>query len=400
MKIWFKCLVGVLLGVVMTGTWAGAGDKFIIRPVLDTSYSMDSNFYRTQDDERSVTTLTVSPGMEFGYGTGKSRVMARGFVDIISYDDQDSVPVGMAGSDDNDYIGHRLTLSADTVLFTRITAGVDDTWIRTRNSSERDALDNFTDINEYAINRVRPWMKYKISDRFSTGLEFKNTLIDYASELQEDSSSSGGKAIVYYEVSKFTTLDLEYGLREMEYDLTSSDYNSTEYRMNFSSRFKYFGFGGGVGFHEREFDQAGLADQDTISWHFSIKGQNPPVLDPGERPRSYMDLGFAQNFNDAGNGNEYYRANRVSLMVGHLFMEKLDARIETYYQKSDYISDFLDREDNTYFLAAQLAYYMNDWLTLTLKSGFETRESSAALNEYENNFVMVHVIFNYDLGSR
>jgi len=390
---------GIVL-VLMSGSMAFGGDKFIIKPVLDTSWMVDSNFYKSDTSERTVSTLTVSPGLEFGYRTEKSRISARGFFNLIQYEDMDSVPAGMKDSNDNDYTGHSLIVSADTMFFTRITAGVDDTWLNTRNPGERDEFDNFTDINEYAINRVRPWVKYKITDRIATGLEVNHTLIDYSLESGEDSSQTGGKANLYYEISRFTIVDLEYALWEMEYDLTSSDYSSTEVRANFSSKFQYFSFTGGLGYHERKFDQAGLENIDTVSWHFSVKGQNPPDLGPDERPRSYMNLSFAQNFNNAGNGNEYYRADRVTLLLGHLFMEKLDTRIETYYQKSAYENDSQNREDDTWALSGSVAWFANEWLTLSVKSGLENRTSSVVANDYENAFVLFRLTFNYNLGSK
>jgi hypothetical protein len=115
-------------------------------------------------------------------------------------------------------------------------------------------------------------VKYKISNRIAAGLEVNNTIIDYSADTEEDSSQSGGKINLYYELSRFTTLYLEYAMWEMDYDLTSSDYTSREYRLNFSSKFQYFKFAGGIGFQDREFDQAGLADLDTLTWHFSVKG--------------------------------------------------------------------------------------------------------------------------------
>jgi len=394
-----KKILIIFLVFILAGTAFG-GDKFIIKPMIASEYEVDSNFYKTNANERSVGTLTISPGLEFGYRTEKSQVTASGKINFVWYDDLDSVPVGLLGSDDNDYTGHWLTLSGNTQLFTRISLGLDDTWIRTRNPSERDRFDNFTDIDEYMINRVRPWVKYKITDRLSAGLEFSNTSIDYDTRGLEDSSNTGGRMNLYYEVNKFTIVDLEYSMKQMDYDLTSSDYDSDEYRVNFSSKFKYFELGGGLGYHEREFDQAGLSNIDTISWDLSLKGQNPPELGAGEKPRSYIDVTFAQNFNDTGNGDEYYRADRLSLTVGHLFMEKIDVKLTTYYQKSDYQGSLTIREDDTFYLAAGVSYFMNEWLTLALKSGIENRDSSIALNDYDNTFVMFSITFNYNLGSK
>ena len=384
-------LLWVVLIFILSVQPAYAGDRFIIKPMITSSYEIDSNFYRTDTHTRSVRTLTLSPGLEFGYRTEKSRVAAKGMVNLVYYDDLDTVPSGLADSDENNYTGHWLTLSADTRLFTRITLGLDDTWITTRNPDERDRFDNFTDVNKYMINRIRPWIKYKITDRLSTGFEFKNTDINYNVSTLEDSSETGGKIKLYYEVNKFTTLDLEYALTRMNYDLTSSDYDSDEYRVNFSTRFKYFEFAGGLGYHKRQFDQAGLNDIGTISWDLSVKGKTR---------KSDIDLSFAQNFNDTGNGNEYYRADRISLALGHMFMEKIDVRLDTYYQKSAYEGAMSNRDDDTWYLSVGVSYSMNEWLTLKLKSGLESRDSSIALNDYDNSFVMFTITFNYNLGSR
>ncbi len=185
------CLLWAVLFSILCIPAVHAGDKFIIKPMFISTYEMDSNFYKTNAGERSVSTLTVSPGLEFGYRTEKSQVTATGVLNFVYYDDQDDVPPGLRNSDDNDYTGHRLTLSADTQLFTRISLGINDSWINTRNPEERDRFDNFTDVNEYMINTFGPWLKYKITDRISAGLSFTNTRIDFDESTEEDSEHSG-----------------------------------------------------------------------------------------------------------------------------------------------------------------------------------------------------------------
>lgn len=394
------CLLGLIVSIFFNGSAAFAGSKLIIKPIIDTSYMIDSNFYKTNTNERTVSTLTISPGVEIGGKTEKSKLTIKGLLNLTYYDDLDSLSSGMTDSDENDFTGHHLTLSADTQLFTRIKAGLDDTWINTRNPSERDALDNFTDVDEYTLNRIRPWIKYQISDRIAAGFEFKNTLIDYSLATDEDVSTTGGKANLYYDLNKFTTIDLEYQLWETDYDLTSSDYTSQQYGINLESKFKYFKLRGGAGYHDRDFDQSSLSDIDTLSWNISVKGQNPADLDPEERPRSYLDLAFAQNFNNTGTSDEYYIANRVSLTAGHLFLEKIDAKITSYFQKSDYENNSQNREDDTWSVSGTLTYYMNDWMTLSFKTGYETRDSSIEINDYDNSYALFRVTFNYDLGSK
>lgn len=387
---------------LIISAWAGlasAGERFLIKPMIETDYRIDSNFYSVNVDERTVSTLTVSPGLEFGFETEKSQVKALGAFNFNYYDDLDDVPAGMTDSDENDYAGYNLKLSAKTMLFTRITTGLEGRMIKTRNPEERDELDNFIDTEKYIVNRFRPWIKYRITSRISAGLEVNTTGIDYADSSEYDSFLLEGKGRLYYEISKFTTVDLEYAQGDMAYETDALNYASRKYGMNIVSRYKYFTLDAGGGYHKREFDQAGEEAMDTPYWHISIKGQNPPKLGKDEKPRSYMTLKFNQDFNDTGFNNAYYRADRVTLILGHLFMEKIDARFKGYYQKSDYENYWIsDREDDTLFLSLTLSYFLNRRFTLAMESGLESRDSSYDDYDYDNSFVLFKLTFNYDLG--
>ncbi|MCG8553311.1 MAG: outer membrane beta-barrel protein [Desulfobacterales bacterium] len=379
---------------------AFAEERFLIKPMIETGYRIDSNFYNNSSNERTVSTLTISPGLEFGFETAKSQIKALGTFHFNYYNDLDDVPSGTEASNENNYAGYNLKVSGKTMLFTRITTGLDGHMIKTRNPEERDELDNFIDTEKYNINRFHPWIKYRISPRISAGIEIKTTGIDYAASSEYDSFLFRGKGRIYYEISKFTTVDLEYAQGEMDYESDALNYSSKKYGMNIVSGYKYFKLGAGVGYHERDFDQAGEDDMDTPYWHISIKGRNPSILSKGEKPRSYMSLEFKQDFNDTGFNNAYYRADRVTLILGHLFMEKIDARFRGYYQKSDYERFWItDREDDTLFFSLKLSYFLNRRFTLAMESGMESRDSSYDYFDYDNSFVQFELTFNYDLGS-
>ncbi len=368
--------------------------------MIETDYRIDSNFYSANTDERTVSTLTISPGLEFGFETAKSQVKALGAFHLNYYNDLDNIPSGTEASDENNYAGYNLKLSAKTMLFTRITTGLESHMVKTRNPEERDELDNYIDTEKYKVNRFRPWLKYQISRRISAGIAVKTSGIDYTESSEYDSFLFEGKGRLYYEISKFTTVDLEYAQRDMDYDTDALNYVSKKYGMNIVSRYKYFKLDAGIGYHERVFDQVKEGDMDTPYWHISIKGQNPSVLGKDEKPRSYMTLEFTQDFNDTGFNNAYYRADRVTLVFGHLFMEKIDARFKGYYQKSDYENYWIaNREDDTLFFSVMLSYFLNRRFALAMESGMESRDSSYDYYDYDNRFVLFKLTFNYDLGS-
>ncbi len=376
---------------------AQGGDRFLLKPFFETEYRLDTNFYKSDTEEREVTSLVFKPGLKFGFQTDKSSIELDAFLTDTHYDDQNSIPDGSKSSDENNFTGHDLNLSASTSLFTRIKTGIRDTWKNTRSPSEIDELANSVSINEFTINRVNPWLKYTISDRLAASLEYGNIDIDYAGGNVEDSSENRGVAKLYYSLSRFTTLDLEYQTWDMNYNMDSSDYSSDQYRFNVESQFKYFGFAAGIGFHYRDFDDPALEDMETAVWHLAIKGQTPQDINY-PRPRSRFQLVYTENFNNTGLDDSYYTANRVTLTAGHIFMEKIDTVLSAYYQKSDYENDLQNRSDDTWFFSVALDYFTNEWLILSLETGYETRQSSLEDHDYDNRYILLKLNFNYNFG--
>ncbi len=170
-------LMWAVLPALFFSSAALAGDKFIIKPIIDTRYMVDSNFYKTSTSERKISTLTISPGVEFGYGTEKSKVAVKALLNQTYYDDLDTVPAGSLSSDENDYTGHHVTLSADTQLFTRITAGIDDTWIDTRSPSELDELER-EDFTRLKMVKKKKEEQVKIEAKQKLAREHANAAAD------------------------------------------------------------------------------------------------------------------------------------------------------------------------------------------------------------------------------
>ena len=57
------------------------------------------------------------------------------------------------------------------------------------------------------------------------------------------------------------------------------------------------------------------------------------------------------------------------------------------------------RRDNTVSWSLGAGYLLTDELTLSAAAGFEIRDSNMAGFDYKNNYLMVQMKFQYDLGS-
>ena len=372
-----------------------AAARFTIKPKVSTSWQVDTNFYRAEAIDREVYTYLLQPGIDLGVETAKGHLALDYTMNDYNYDDKDPIPPGEQAADEEDYIGHTARLEARYRAFDRLLLGLDNSYYKTRDPVQSDRFSNAIDRDKYFINRLTPLLFYEFGPKFSAGLRYRNTETDYDIGTREDSTENRGMFDLIYNLTRLTSLDLEYQHWKRDYDLTTSDYTSDQIKLIFRKQFKYFSFEVGGGSHNRDFDKPTPKDIDVFTYRIAITGQNPPAPEPW---RSHITFAAEQNFNDSGTGDSYFEAHRFSLDAGHLFEEKILVGIEGYYQISDY--ETAPREDKTYDISGSLGYLFTDWLTFSITVGFEERNSNLAGYDYDNRYYMAKLDFVYDLGRR
>ncbi|MBW2344447.1 MAG: outer membrane beta-barrel protein [Deltaproteobacteria bacterium] len=391
---------------------SGLAVKFIIKPMVNVSGRLDTNFFKTEKGEREVYTYLLAPGIQLGVETPKLEVLFNYTLEAYFYDDKSSVPVGEKPADDLDYVGHLLALNVRYRPFRRLTLGVDDSFYRTRYQTAYDRLSDSTDLYRYDINRLTPMIFYDFENRFSTGLRYRWTEIDYVDSGSSDSTEHRLIYNLIYDPNRTTTLDLECQIWTMDYDFGSSDYTSDQFKLIVQKRYKYFAFDAGAGYHMRSYDQSGLSDEDTFAYKVSILGQNPAPPEGRRflgniflRPRSEFYLSAERNFNNLGST---YTAHRFTADAGHIFLEKIHVRVKGYYQMSDYARSYgltpagvlKKRSDDTYNVSGSVGYLFTERLELTLVGGIENRDSNLANADYNNKYLTLRFDFNFDFKSR
>jgi len=369
-----------------------AAPKFTIKPKVSAGGQVDSNFYKAEARDREVYTYILQPGIDLGVETPKGRLSLDYTMNDYSYEDKDTVPAGEQAADKEDYLGHTATLMARYRAFDRLLLGLDNSYYKTRDPAHADISSDPVDRDKYSINRLTPMGFYEFGP-LSLGLRYRNTGTDYDIAAREDSTENRGMLDLVFNFTRLTSLDLEYQHWKRDYDRTS-DYTSDQLKLIFRRQFKYFSFEAGGGRQERSFDK-NLEDIDVFTYRIAIIGQNPPAP---ERPRSHITFAAEQNFNVAGAGDTYFTAHRFSLDAGHIFLEKILAGIEGYYQISDY--ETTAREDKTYDIAGGVGYMFTDWLTFSLTAGYEERDSNVAGYDYDNTYYMAKLDLVYNLGAR
>ncbi len=385
-----------------------ADPVFTIKPRFAGTWRTDNNFYKADENERTVYTYLYEPGIDVGFKTAKSYVSLDYTMNIFEYDDRDDPYPWQTGNqaEDDDYVGHTAFLDAKTKPFERLTIGLEDGFYYTRDPAQTDQFSNSIDRELYYVNRLTPIVYYDFNPIFAIGARYRNTKIDYDPRTHEDSVENRGIFDLIYSFNEKTSIDLEYQYWAKDFELTTSDYTSNQISLIIRNQFKYFFIEGGAGYHEREFDDPMLEDIDTFTYRIEITGQNPPA--PEELVKSYISFISEWNFNDQYYGENYYEAHRLTLEAGHLFLKKITVNVEGYYQNSDYErtygytgnGEYKLREDHTYMIAGSLGYWFTDWLLFSVKAGYEKRNSNIDGYDYSNTFGLAKLDFRFNLGRK
>jgi len=377
---------------------ASAAPRITLKPKVSTSWRMDTNYYGAEENEREVYTYLVQAGFELGVNTPKSSLGLDYTLNANYYDDRDAVPPGEKSTDEDNYIGHTLAFTARHQASDRVLVGLDDTFYKTRDPAQSDELSNSVDREKYYINRLTPLVYYDFGPRFSVGLRYQNTKIDYDPRDSEDAKEDRGALDVVYHFSRRATMDLEGQHWERDYDGTTSDYASNQVRLIFKRKLRHFSIVAGAGYHSRDFDDPNLEDIDVFTYHINLEGDGTLA-----NRRTYVSFRTDQNLNDQGLGNQYFKATRFTLSAGHEFTKKVSGDIQAYYQISNYEGTFgvtddgslEERKDDTYDVSGTITYAFARWLSCSLKGGYTKRNSNLAGRNYENRYGLVSIDFAY-----
>ncbi|BHH84231.1 outer membrane beta-barrel protein [Desulforhopalus sp. 52FAK] len=394
-----KKYIGVvcfLAGTLFLSTQCQAKGQVIIKPFVKSSFENNSNFWKSEDNEVSVNTYTVKPGVELGYQTPKLDVALDASVDLYWYDDQDTPPDGVRDASEDDYTGVTGTLYTTYMATDRVTLTLDDQLYVTRDPADADVNSNSTSREKYTINYFEPGVIYDFADKFGLGVKYRNTITEYDEDDVESSVENRGIFDLYYYLNSSSSLFLDYSLWERDYDQDSSDYVSNVVSLNYQRQFNFFSILAGGGYHHRAFDVDTIDDTDMFSWKVDVIGQDPDTSRADSK--SYLMLSIGQEPNDDTTGDQIYMASFARFEGAHKLWQKLEGTVRASYMNTDY--ETTDQDDDTYLGAIGLSYRAFDLLTVGLEGGVESRDSNFDGESYDDTFVMLTLDVAYDFGSK
>ncbi|MCP4692883.1 MAG: outer membrane beta-barrel protein, partial [Desulfobacterales bacterium] len=167
-------------------------------------------------------------------------------------------------------------------------------------------------------------------------------------------------------------------------------------------RFKYISLEAGIGWQTRDYDSRTLDDGDELIYKAGVTWENPPPPDGRRnlgkvfvRARNHAHLGFESGYSTLGDA---YRIDRFTLSLDHVIRDRIILRARGIYEMDDYNAS--TREDDYYDVNGVVGYLWKENLELNLTVGREENDSNFNNEDYVNNYVLLAVDFNFEIGSR
>ncbi|NVL91211.1 MAG: outer membrane beta-barrel protein [Desulfobacterales bacterium] len=353
---------------------------------LDAQEHYSDNFYRGETNEIEVYTTIIKPGITARAWTDRSSLLFA-YSPTFNYYNDDSDTVDAS---EDDFVGHELTLMAETTLFERLKLSLTDVFQETREPGTYDELtQSARDREKYRINQVSPFLTYDFAEKLTAILGYRYEVYNYADS--ENSYEHRGYFTLRYHLDDRNSLEVEEQYWTREYP-TNPDYDSSQVKLIFRRELSDFlkcEIGGG--YHDREFESGavGVRDFDGFVYRVALTG---------ESDISRLFLGYRKNLNDVSKGTTYFEAHRVTLNAEHSCLEKLRCSLGGYYQKNDY--EATTREDEIWNGSVGIKYWILDWLSAGISYEYTDRDSNIVGESYKENRVYGNIKFEYSTAAR
>ena len=390
-RICFSLVICFFLSIAAASPAAGEGGesegtyregKLVFIPSVEASYQYDSNYYLDETNEVSANTYVLKPGFEFGYTTPKSSVLLDYYLSFNEYTGDDLIK-------DDDYIGHDLSLDAQTQATDHFLLGIEENYRKSRDRGSLDTLGNDANREKYQTNDLSPWVFYSINDTWGMGAKYTYSILDYADNVNEDSMAHLGAFNMEYNLNRTSLLDLEYNIWVRDYDRDTSDYTSNQVILSYIKEFRLFSLSAGAGYHDRSFDDISANDFGTFVWEFILRG--------AYNKTNYL-FTIDHNANDIGESEQYYKGLNIYAEVGRLFYDKFEVELAVTFRNRDYETS--DRDEDVWIFSGGADYLFTDRFSLGVESGYETRDSNEAGRDYDNKYILVRAGLNFDVAPR
>ncbi len=146
-----------------------------ITPSMTVEGMYDDNFFKSQKNPTSVWAVQIAPAVEVQAVTDRSKLDLNYKTGYFMY----FSPKAGADISSQDYLDQNLNLLAMTRVSTRLTTGLTEDFILTREPGASDTLSQAITRDKYLRNRITPFVSYDIGEKGEIKLAYRNEVLNF-----------------------------------------------------------------------------------------------------------------------------------------------------------------------------------------------------------------------------
>lgn len=395
-------LSAILLSFLTATEIYAVDQNFFIVPRISTTGQYEDNFFKSKFDEREVFTLLVQPGVEGGYETAMTNISFDYSLDAHFFKDRDDPPAGMENANKDDFIGHTVSLNAQTRPNDHWMFKFYESFHLTEDPAHSDEYSDPVNRESITVNRLSPSVLYRFGERLTAGLAYKNAIYQYERPDVEDGVEHDGILDLIYNLSETMYANVQYSHKMKDYSGSTSDYDLDKIMLFLGKQSYYFTLNVGLGYQDRTYDLEQY-NIEAMNYHFSLAFQNPPDV---ETPQTFMSLTYKRGINEHSNmNNDYYIADEIKFKGAYALSERINLFTHAEFRYNDFETwegytksgALENRKDHYYIGKIGIDFEINDWAKLTIAGGFENRDSNLDEKDYDTVSISTQLTFYYDI---
>jgi len=225
--------------------------------------------------------------------------------------------------------------------------------------------------------------------QFRIGVEAENWRYQNNDQQFRDRDTTGAYGEIHYNVSDITSVFVLAGFRNFEYtSANAANSDSDETTLEVGAEWQATSKTSGrvsVGQQDKDYDDPSVEDQDTTTYLARVSWN----------PKSYTTVNFygSKRFEEASTVlGDAFVSTLWGIGATHSFAKRWNGNIHYNYITDDYDDG---REDNYHDFGIGVNYLFRWWLSFGAQYGYIKRDSTLAINEYDENVFGLTMQLNY-----
>jgi len=295
-------------------------------------------------------------------------------------------------ADINTYHNHsdmdNLKQSAEGFFQINLKGGLSiDTFDKYMNSHDPLGTRTGTVLDKFKSNLFGVIADYNLTDKFKLRMDYNNFDLNYDISVNEgrDRTDNAISGYLYYKYSTKTSFFVQYEFIDLAYKINTGHDNKQHY--------SYVGMDWRPTGKTTLKGKAGAVVRNSITDAWDITEPAMELTaDYQVTGKTTAQLFVAQKIDESNVSTADYSVDRtINAAITSRFTDKIGARLQFGYTRSDFEGGVIDREDDIFTVSLVGTYALKKWLKAELGTQHTKRDSTQSIYDYNTNQIFVRL---------